>query len=181
MRFLFAFVLSIVFASFTFADQSPAERAAVAIASAGYSNDVSGRAAAALSFANASATLPDKPVDPPVDLSMYDWKQIDEEEAALLCHGKQCGTLIFDTGKFYIYDGKNWSKTPSEPPITRMLKLKRPVGICNGGCGQSCPCPANRGASASSCPCDASHKHYPPLTATVPSVSYLSQASNCST
>lgn len=96
------------------------------------------------------------------DLSAYSWRQLDDEQAALLRDGKQVGTLWFESGKFYVYDGATWAKATSEPPITRARKVARPAGACNGGCEPSCGCPANHGLPASACPCDASHRHYPP-------------------
>jgi hypothetical protein len=142
--------------------------------------ELQARVALALASAGTTPTVaPVAPVTPPVDLSMYEWKQLDDEQAALLCHGKLAGTLWFESGKYYDYNRSNWSKTATEPPITRARKVTRPAGaVCKGGCGPACGCSGTRpSATPASCPCASEHRIYPPISS---AITYTSPA-NCST
>jgi hypothetical protein len=144
--------------------------------------ELQARVALALASAGTTPTVtPAAPVTPPVDLSMYAWKQLDEEQAALLRDGKQVGTLWFESGKYHAFDGKSWSKVATEPPITRCVCKHRPAGaVCTGGCGPACGCPATKGASSHGCPCAPQHKLYPPISFVPPATNYTA-TSSCST
>jgi len=134
------------------------------------------RARAALALSSSSPTAP--AVEhvhemPKPDLSKYTWKQIDDEEAALLKDGVQVGNLKFASGHYYAFDGKAWASTCSEPPITRARKQAGPPwsdgATCAGGCGPKCGCAGVApNAKASACPCAENHRIHPAKVSAAP-------------